>query len=245
MMERESLLNRIRKLLNMTLAKGATEAEAEVALTMAQRLMDEHNIKAVDLPDGEAENFATATAWEGKQEIRHYSEALPVVEEMFVVKAVMQETRVYDIKTKVKILIFGDSVNTENAIWAINFLGPLYRQLWTAYRLRTGADSRENTSYYRGLTCGLVGKLRADRESQDPESTSEETESTSERALACLSTRLERAYKAEFPNMGKARGPRFPHSYSAFSDGIDDGRNINLARPLDRERRLKQLESER
>lgn len=61
-----SIKDRIRKLLAMTEARGATEAEAAVALEKAQALLKEHNLE-IDEVSGEAapRNYEEVDAWPG------------------------------------------------------------------------------------------------------------------------------------------------------------------------------------
>lgn len=54
-MEQSDLLRRIRKLLQLTPERGASEAEAEQAARRVRALLDEHNLSLVDIPGDKEE----------------------------------------------------------------------------------------------------------------------------------------------------------------------------------------------
>ncbi|MGY8976296.1 MAG: DUF2786 domain-containing protein, partial [Alphaproteobacteria bacterium] len=49
--EKESILNRIQKLLKMSTENGASENEAMLAADKAQKLLQEHNLSIADIKD--------------------------------------------------------------------------------------------------------------------------------------------------------------------------------------------------
>lgn len=56
-MSTESVIEKIKKLLNMTESNGCTEAEAKRALTLAHKLLAEHNISMGQLNASEQEEI--------------------------------------------------------------------------------------------------------------------------------------------------------------------------------------------
>jgi hypothetical protein len=87
--DREALLGRIQALLNKTVERGATEAEAQAALAVAQRLMDAHNIELAQVVDHDSDAVAMGqeVAWEGKSANSLYDAVMPIIAEVFAVRA--------------------------------------------------------------------------------------------------------------------------------------------------------------
>jgi Protein of unknown function (DUF2786) len=226
-MDRETLLTRIQHLLNKTVENGCTEEEAAAALAHAQRLMDQHNIALGELAQKEEKiSFSKTVAWEKAWAENNYSCCLPVVEAVFGVKSVIWRKGKYTGKgtqSVVQILLFGDPAGVESATWAVNYLGPLYLDLWNRYRTAHRLSTSENQTYYYGLTAGFLDKLREDRAAHQTVQTGT--------ALACLSKELVRQFNEEFPKL-KYPKRSLNGSNDTYNAGRRDGRNINLARPL-------------
>jgi hypothetical protein len=227
--DRTHLLTLIKDILNHNVARGASEGEAATAMAVAQRLMDKHNIALAEVVSHSADDsmFDQAVAWTSDTAHSHFVSAIPVVEKVFAVKAVVKRLVYPGGKTaQVNIVLFGDPSNIDTARWALNFLGATFRRLWDAYRIRTKAKTAEMQGYYFGLVDGFLGKLdehRADLE---------RTQIGATNALALLSNRLDQAFSSAFPQAGKLI-KKSSGSSEAYSDGCRDGRDINLARPLD------------
>src|SRR5262245_58660173 len=122
---RPAILERIQKLLAKTTGNGATEAEAQTALAMAQELMDAHNIAMADLTTAgpAATLFGEHTAHSAASIPRHYVACLSIVEEVLAVRTVVKrfasQSSTGRAKTeRIDICIFGDPVNVLSATWA-------------------------------------------------------------------------------------------------------------------------------
>ncbi len=229
-MDRTNLLAKIQGLLSKTVANGATEAEAATAMSAAQRLMDQHNIALAEIVgrSDDAGIFGETTAWTSDTAHSHFVSAIPIVEKVFAVKAVLKRLVYPGGKTaEVRILLFGDPSNVEPATWALNFLGPTFRRLWDAYRIRTRAKTAEMQGYYFGLVDGFLGKLDEQRADL------ERTQIGSANALALLADRLDQAFAAAYPQAGKVV-KKYDGDGDAYADGCRDGRDINLARPIEK-----------
>jgi hypothetical protein len=230
-MTRNELLERIHKLMSRTTTNGATEAEAATALLMAQRLMDEHNIAVAEIESaaGEGHDYAESVAWRGTSADANVCMVLPILDECFAVRALLKKSvaRGATGRTKtvaVRVAIFGDAANVEAATWALKFLSGTFKDLWAAYRARTGAGTAAVTGYYGGLQAGFLAKVRAQRIEADRQLPG------SGRALAVVAGRLDQAFAEQYPTataMTKAS-----RDDSAFADGVRDGCEINLARPI-------------
>jgi hypothetical protein len=247
--DREALLGRIQALLNKTVERGATEAEAQAALAVAQRLMDAHNIELAQVVDHDpdAVAFGHEVGWEGKSADSLYDAAIPIIAEVFAVRCVRVRSGVKPPPewarlgmrprtTKVEILLIGDPTNRDAARWALDFLAGTFRRLWDAYRIGTGNGDRwSRRAYVEGLVHGFLARARAERadaERERPGSTN---------ALVPLRGRLDRAVEAITSGWEEdGRRPEIEDSAwadpGAYQAGRRDGQDINLARPIGRSR---------
>lgn len=231
MTDKTSILDRVRKLLARTTANGATEAEAQSAMAMAQRLMDEHNIAVAELPasGSPGEEFGAAVAWEGKHLGDHYLASLAVIQRVFQVRSLVMNSMKPGKTSRgqlvgVRIAMFGDAVNVEGATWAINFLGPTFKSLWDRHRARTGAAPAARVGYFAGLQDGMLARLDRERDEalrQLP---------GSRNALAVLSGKLDQAFDALAPQAKAIT--KATADASAYADGVRDGAEINMARAV-------------
>jgi hypothetical protein len=246
--DREALLGRIQALLNKTVERGATEAEAQAALAVAQRLMDAHNIELAQVldHDPDAVAFGREVAWEGKKWDSLYGAATRVVNEVFAVRAVVVRSMVSWAEvgmrarlSGVEVILIGDPTNREAARWALGFLVATFRRLWDAYRVRAGDELGrwDREDYIEGLVRGFLDRIREER------ATGERERPGSANALVPLRSRLDRAHQ-EFTagfEPGKSLSPGWADpGAAAYEAGRRDGRDINLARPIggSRPRRL-------
>jgi hypothetical protein len=248
--DREALLGRIQALLNKTVERGATEAEAQAALAVAQRLMDAHNIELAQVldHDPDAVAFGDEEAWEGKSANSLYDTAIPIIREFFAVRCVRVRSGVKPPPewaklgmrprtTKVEILLIGDPTNRDAARWALDFLAGTFRRLWDAYRVRAGDDLGrwDREDYIAGLVRGFLDRVReegAARERERPGSAN---------ALVPLRGRLDRAVAAFVDGFEPDGRPSQIGGWAdcgaaAYQAGRRDGRDINLARPIGRSR---------
>jgi hypothetical protein len=226
-MERDNVLNKIRHLLNKTTANGASEAEAQTAMAMAQRLLDEHNLSMAEVagPVGtDGDGYQSSVAWESDTLHSQYAFVMVVVDRAFAVRSIVRRYKSGSRTTAVKIVVFGDPVNVEAATWALKYLAGTFRSLWDRYRARTGARTDLMVGYYGGLQVGLLQRLDAERQSHLAE-----LPGGSANALVLVRDRLEQAFAAAYPNV-KALVKR--GNQDAFADGVADSRDVSLNRPL-------------
>jgi hypothetical protein len=227
MMDREQLLDRIQKLLNMTVANGATEAEAEAAMAAARRLMDAHNIAmaeaisrdetAVELDPEAGVELDPETEWEGRSASAVHEAALAVVASVFGVRRAAVRHQVVPAgmgtsgrhgprrKTGVKIVLVGDPTDLEAARWAFRFLVATFHRLWrAAYR---NQDREAHRGYIAGLRDGFTAKLKRERAGR------------------------------EGARGGPAYAPIRPPSgldWGAYNHGYRDGAEFPMPRPIDK-----------
>jgi hypothetical protein len=224
---REAILGRIQNLLNKTVEKGATEAEAQSAMAAAQRLMDQHNIQSAELliAGGKGIAYDQVVAKTHDTIYSHFSFAAPIVEQVFGIKVVFLKTPVRNARPIIRIVLFGDPAAIDSGRWGLDFLASVYLRLWNRYRIANQATARDMHSYYAGLGAGFLARVRAERER-----TIRELPGASN-ALVLVDSKLQEAFIEKYPDV-KAKEIQI-RSSEAFGAGVRDSKEINLARSLE------------
>jgi hypothetical protein len=223
----DPILSKLRKLLSKTVANGATEAEAQTALAMAQRLMDEHRLDAADVAGGDPSGpsgVVTADVHEAARNESHYLYASSVTGEAFGVVVLQVRQHLGGKPVGYVYRVFGSPADVEAASWGLDFLATTFRSLWLRYRAARMAPDCDRDSYYVGLCHGFRHRLAEGRRRLELDRPGSGTE------LALLSARVNEAVAAAFPSVKiDVKRAREGHAYGA---GFHDGREINLARPI-------------
>jgi hypothetical protein len=232
-MTRDDALERIRRLMNIDTARGATEAEAQTAMAHAQRLMDQHNIACAELTASGAEDpaFETGEIWSGQSFDSHYRMVMPILEAAYSVKAFFWKQTTPGPSGRrrlvsVSIKVFGDKANVDAAKWTLSYLAPTFRGLWDRYRARTGARTPEMVSYYMGIQHGLLERLKVTRA---------ETAATlpgNGRALALVASKLEHSWADVARERGLKTISQKYHTGNAYAAGKRDSDSISLRRSV-------------
>lgn len=219
---RTKLLAKLQAILAKTTGAGATEAEAEAAVKLAQRLMAEHNVSLAEVEGFEAaqEDWETLDL-EGDPGTAEAPYVMNLVQRFFFVRWV--RTRVG--RKVVRWRLFGTRENVQTAAWVAGFLRATFVDLWRARRMRDGCRHApsEARSYYYGLYCGLRAKLEAER--------ARYLKPSDGRALALVETKLDGQFRVVF---GKLKGysPQTTYDPALFQEGREAGGRINIARPV-------------
>lgn len=219
------LIERIRKLLSRTPGAGATQAEAETALSLARKLMDQHGLDAETVAShaGNAEDWATEPAWESPHLARSPDAPFigPILTEFFHVMAFEGRSQAGS-----SVQIFGEKHRVEVAKWVFVYLAGMFNDLWLAHRVATKCRKDRRRAFYMGLARGIVGRLR--REKRDEVTA---VDAGDGKALALIEDRVRKAFDEAYPGMPKARRSTFS-DYSTVGAGIKAGQDINIARPV-------------
>jgi hypothetical protein len=232
-MDRSTLLNRIKQLLNKTTANGCTEDEATTALSAAQRIMDEHRIALAEVVargDESAEYVTEVAAEIGVRYPMRLRLIAPVVEQIFGVEIFVSVRRCRENQkiaghvTK----IFGEASTVAAASWAFGFLDETFDCLWRRYRIKTGAKTVESTNYFCGLGDGLLSKLVAARTQ-----TAGQIGSETHFAIVLANSAVKQAFAEAIPGV-KQLAIKYQSASETYGHGLRDGRDINLARPIER-----------
>lgn len=226
--ETTKLIERIRKLLSRTPGAGATQAEAETALSLARKLMDQHGLDAETVAShaGADNDWTVGDAWETAG-IVTAPEAIflgAILSQFFHVKAFRERKGPPDFGVMIR--LFGEKHRVEVARWVYVYLAGIYSDLWVAHRVATKCRKDRQKAYYQGLTWSIAKRLKDERAGE--EVAASEGNGT---ALVKLDDRLAKAFEAAYPELPTARTPRY-RDRSSMQAGIKDGEGINIARPV-------------
>jgi len=226
--ERRKIIERVRKLLSRTPGAGATEAEAETAVAMARKLMDQYglDLESINETTGEAE-WVTDSAFEADG-IRVPPEATLIgslLTEFFHVQTFRSIDRKGD-GYVVSIQIFGQPHHVEIARWVYVYLSGVFHDLWIAHRVKTKAAKRQQGAYYFGLGFAIATRLRREKAAEQPRATQGDG-----RDLVRVDNRLKEAFENVYPGMGSVKKPSYRDT-TAILAGQKDGEGINISRPL-------------
>lgn len=209
------ILDKIRKLMN--LSKSCNQAEAETATAMAMKLMTLHNIemqRVYEIEKKESDPLAKYVSRVGidmsvrtPTEFKFY---YPILVEFFYIKAIIMRG--------VGVYFFGTPENIEVAKYVADQLSRTYLNLWYQYKAATNAPTTAKRSFYAGLTRGLASKLRDERGLLEKEFG----------MVLVKDAYLDEAYNNKYKNLKKTAVSKFNHDSAASGAGWSAGRNISL-----------------
>lgn len=217
---RDSIIEKIQNLIAKNVGRGASQGEAENALRLAQRIMLEHNLSLAEVEgyEAKAENWVVRTVWRGKGRPWQLQYVTEVCMKFFFVRGMF-----YTEKGDQDLEFFGSEENVEIASQVLNYLNPLFRELWKQYRKKTGQRQGASRAYYRGLQMGLIEKLEIERDAIF------KIEGSQSNGLIRIDSKLKEAFELEYEDQRivpmRSRPER---SHTAFDQGAVDGGNVEL-----------------
>ncbi|MGE0605510.1 MAG: DUF2786 domain-containing protein [Pirellulales bacterium] len=219
-MDREALLDTIKRLL--ALGKSPNEHEAAAALAKAAQLMELHHIAQADLPaEGSWDEASVASYARRKPRAAMY--VCSVLQKHFGVVVSSHDPadcRRYQFRGS--ITLFGDAADVAVAVYVFHFLRDTFERL--ARRHRIAAALRE--SFYDGLHDGLCAKLREAQQARDGQG---RALSLARRATALAEKRrrFREAVGCDMPTAAESRRqPDFDRATYALGHG--EGSNIEI-----------------
>lgn len=208
-----AIANKVQHLLNKTVENGATEAEAQAALLMAQKLMAKYNIELEQQTD--SKDFKCSLE-ETKVKPNPRNNALGnIIADSFAVKGIIYGG---------KWAFFGREANAKAAAEAMKFI---HKTLEAGIR-RVCADHGLKSSergaafYYNAYSLGFISGLK-------------EAMATQTRALCVVVPEdVNNKFNDRFPKLVSYRGKgmRYHHDRDAYVQGQRDGRSAMDRRNL-------------
>lgn len=215
----DKIIDKIRKLMN--LSKSCNQAEAETATAMAMKLMTLHNIemqRVYEIENKESDPLAKYVSKIGVDmsvrtptEFKFYYQIL--VEFFYIKATILRGAGIY---------FFGTPENIEVAKYVSEQLSRTYLNLWYQYKAQTDAPTTAKRSFYSGLTRGLASKLREERGLLEKEFG----------MVLVKDAYLNEAYDKRYNKLKKSAVSKFSHDHAASGAGWSAGRNINLSKGI-------------
>lgn len=220
--ERIEMMRKIEQLLNKTTEKGATEAEAESAILMAQKLMAKYHIQEKELNLGQEpvnEVFRKSTGY--KAMAQWSIQILQLIAKNFRCKSYLSNKEA---------AFIGEEADLEIAIKLYKMVSDIAergtKKIRRQYRKEGNSTGGVADSYLRGFISGLEAALKAQFQ--------QETEDNAGFALVLVTPQavVENYQKLITPSTKTVHGRELKGNSdnSAFSTGYTDGRaSINPA----------------
>ncbi len=207
----------------LSLATSSNEHEAQLAMEKARYLLLKYNLSLQDV--GEAgSRYGVRQLGRPRSRVQRYENAIAsLLRDFFFVEVIWD--RGYDPLSQKRgtfLKIHGTKLNLDMAEYAAVFLENLLPQLWRAHqkavRLRSNAG---RLHYYWGVVVGFSEKLRGQTDRL-----------AREQALVWKQDpRLTEFYRYVHPRT-IARQSAAVRVHGTFQDGIQDGREVRLNRPV-------------
>ena len=241
---KESLIERIRKILAKTEDAGCTEAESQKAFALASRLMAEHNLTMdeVERKEGGEQSWleddaCTVSKWTLEDNL-----AWGIVHQHFFIEGYFTHQYV-DGNVKKVLMFFGRPDNVQTAKWTFNALLEAFDRLFGEYRKRTGAPASDRRIFISGVASGFSSKMTDEKRAMEVERDLLQGKTSGSTALALAGIREQTlmAYKEHNPGCFKKNGEKrtargnyanLTGSASAFEAGQRAGRSLNLNRSI-------------
>lgn len=230
----EEVISKLKKILaRADTSRGATEAEVQTAMRLAQELAIKNNI---DLADIKIESPKSAgidvkndhVVLETYEKSYHWP-VMGTVEECFDVRAI-RFTGIRNGNAYIdRVVLVGEKTDLILARYALSYLLDLFPKCYLTYRK---THDRKDTwvlqkSYYRGLAVGIKEANRRQREEL-------EKEDASKFALVLVEKKsiIETKMHELFPNLRTVRNRTKRHDNHAASAGYSKGRTVQLSAPI-------------
>ena len=164
-MNKEQILDKIKKLL--ALANSSNEHEAKAASARAQALLTKYNLTMEDAESVD-HKYSQEFCSTGRQRMKpQWKYVQSLLREFFFIEIVQTRRRMRvpnedlfkPIKIEICYLMFGKPHNIEVAKYVRDFLMRAFEDSFKTYREQTGAPAKARGSYYNGLFQGLYEQL--------------------------------------------------------------------------------------
>jgi hypothetical protein len=228
-----NIIIKIQKLLS--LANSSNENEAKAAMNMANILLLKHNISLQQINDRKPAYKSKDVASDLLTLKQYQKLIISLLKDYFFVEAIIvKEIHDYGARAQYKktIQLIGTAENCEIASYIFDYLDKAYPQLWQSYRKKNIKNNPNSTtrsfqiSYYHGLTKGIKSMLEATRWK------------VQEETGLILKTDANLTKFVEQKTNGKyGASARATINDKAYNDGVNDGSNITLRKPIKAEGR--------
>jgi hypothetical protein len=221
--DEDRLMQRLRKVLS--LAASPNEHEAEAAVQKARLLLLRYNIDMVALDAARQFSRRALGSIKGRRASYELWLAL-ILQEFFFVETIWAETYIAVRDRAGTVLeIYGTDANLDMAAYVYDYLTHLLPPLWDTYRQVQGLDSnRERQRYWAGVLEGFYRKLQG----QDQHMHREQGD-----LIRWKGDERLRQYYAYINPRVRVRYGRGVEPSAAYRAGLEEGRNVQIHRPVE------------
>lgn len=226
--QKESILLKIKKLMNMTVERGATPEEAANAAAKAQTLLMEYNLTMAEVSShsdekGEKVDKNIYDMTDGKDQSLHWRRSLLNVVTRYNFCKLITNIDGLDRRTA----IIGKKSNVEVAIYIYEHVQREIHKMAKAYqRLQTANKSMFYTSFCLGAVNTITQRLKANEETMT-------AANPKANALVVVNTQqLSTVTKQYFPILGKGRAMPSVKRADGYELGQREAKNIALNKGL-------------
>ncbi|MDR3630748.1 MAG: DUF2786 domain-containing protein [Desulfocapsaceae bacterium] len=223
------IVEKIRKLL--ALSQSANEHEAALAMKMAGRLLEKHNL--AQLPDDSQHNFVYLIINRKKKRIAEYQRRIiAILTKHFHVEAV--SSSLYDPGTDEiykTFELFGKQANVQIAEYCYDFLEQKLSALWQERAHPVQGNGRiAKKSYYLGLLKGLSDRLteQSDEAGSDARYPPNMRSSSAAGGLLVADRALQQFIRSRYPRLSGRAAGNVQIYKETYDQGIRTGRTIVL-----------------
>lgn len=244
------LIEKIKKLLQKTESRGATQAEAAAAFALASKLLAEHNLDLADLEtDAPAEDWTEDAALDTGRWLYEHNLAYGIVKNFYFVEGFFAWTREGATKqAKKRLMLFGKKSNVETAKFVLNSLIAAFDRLWVDYRAHYNRPASERKLFAGGVAQGFADKLDRERREMEIERDVVQGRRSGSTALALVGVREQtlQAYRDAHPTFfrenGDAKGSKTTFTVrdgaaDTHRAGYEAGSRLQINRGVGQERR--------
>lgn len=255
MTDRSAIIEKLRRLMAMTVENGASEAEAIIAAEKAAALMAEHNLSYATVEEITAEAYADdERPWFRGSMGRDRAAPIPPV--VHCLNAICDLTGTLHMFSRYRgsLVFFGPKHATEVAHYLVVILSRAMDREWASYRttLRRSQVRRYRGPFFLGIASRIDRRLRdmiaAQRRSDAAPSETDETAMTASAAMAVVRVDiLKQKFTDAHPKITETRaghrlGPQT--NRGALIDGIRAGDNVAINQGIAQARGTKLIGAE-
>lgn len=237
----KSLIEKVQKL--MSLATSPNQHEAEIAARKAQELIAKYNI------DMQLLNSKQEYQWQVLMEEPyfrvHQKFVWPILREYYFVETLLsyvptgERTAAGQQKTKVQLKIMGTATNVIIADYVFGLLCEVFQKLFLDFKRANNLDEKSRQPYYQGLSEGIKHNLDLARSQAQKDMAAKvqiERNLSIADATALTVVKRDPVLRAAFEASGKYKSHKsagWNGDEDARQAGFNEGKNINLSRPID------------
>lgn len=221
-MNRDDLIDTIRRLL--ALGRSPNEHEAQAAIAKAQELLLKHGLDLKEIEASSRDDWHERPIWQGSRIPSEVAFVADIVQTFFFVQIAFGRRRRGE-AGPARVYLFGRPHHVAIAEHVFAFLRESFRDLWREYSERHRADGKSARPFFAGLRDGFAERLRYERRCQVQNF-------GDRRALTEYKGAIEREWQRRNPQAKTARRAPLAWRPAVYLAGVEQGREIRLRQAI-------------